>query len=531
MNLIETKPVGDANFYKFSVDFVGDDFVLGGKTLPLGIVTHDILNIPADRLLSVFRAGDKLNDLYNRLNAENYSDELFTSIRKTVEKILDIIGKIKPFSYFDIRGEYEYIDLLFSDDKIKEWQRSFSSMPIPNINFVPEGTAMHDHVIVLTEFIKSYIYLCADTFNFYKVAMMYFVNLTENGFRDKALLAGFTKEFFGSEDVAEWIEELNATEITHNFTLEPGVWMAPVVLENKNGSAMLGRRIHFDRMLNFYVTDMFEGLAAGHYSWQCGICHRFFFMETAHKQLYCSTVNPEYGVPCAYVAKNKMNMPKQKKKDGFGYAIWKKRYDSLRNEKHKTNKNLPSAKYDVDVCDKAIELAKRHYEEAQIDFDYAQNQYEQDKYLFDEIFDFAGELRTVNISKGNFRFAPLMYLEAALGNIDKMPQSTFDEIVEKYVEMNIAHPFREGNGRSTRIWLDLIFKSELHKVVDWSRVDKEDYLLAMERSPIKDIEIKHLLKNALTDDVDSREVYMKGIDHSYYYEGYTTFKTEDLSKE
>lgn len=150
------------------------------------------------------------------------------------------------------------------------------------------------------------------------------------------------------------------------------------------------------------------------------------------------------------------------------------------------------------------------------------------KYLFDEIYDFAGELRTVNISKGSFRFAPLMYLEAALANIDKMPQSTFDEIVEKYVEMNIAHPFREGNGRSTRIWLDLIFKTELHKVVDWSKVDKEDYLFAMERSPIKDIEIKHILKAALTDDIDSREVYMKGIDHSYYYEGYTTFKTEEL---
>ena len=150
------------------------------------------------------------------------------------------------------------------------------------------------------------------------------------------------------------------------------------------------------------------------------------------------------------------------------------------------------------------------------------------KYLFDEIYDFAGELRTVNISKGSFRFAPLMYLEAALANIDKMPQSTFDEIVEKYVEMNIAHPFREGNGRSTRIWLDLIFKTELHKVVDWSKVDKEDYLLAMESSPIKDIEIKHILKAALTDDIDSREVYMKGIDHSYYYEGYTTFKTEEL---
>ena len=150
------------------------------------------------------------------------------------------------------------------------------------------------------------------------------------------------------------------------------------------------------------------------------------------------------------------------------------------------------------------------------------------KHLFDEIYDFAGELRTVNISKGNFRFAPLMYLEASLDNIDKMPQSTFDEIVEKYVEMNIAHPFREGNGRSTRIWLDLIFKTELRKVVDWSMVDKEDYLLAMERSPIRDIEIKHILKAALTDDINSREVYMKGIDHSYYYEGYMTFKTEEL---
>ena len=150
------------------------------------------------------------------------------------------------------------------------------------------------------------------------------------------------------------------------------------------------------------------------------------------------------------------------------------------------------------------------------------------KYLFDEIYDFAGKIRTVNIAKGNFRFAPVMYLQAALENIDKMPQSNFDEIIEKYVEMNVAHPFREGNGRSTRIWLDCILKKEIGKVVDWSKVDKEDYLLAMERSPIKDIEIKHILKNALTDDINSREVYMKGIDHSYYYEGYTTFKTEEL---
>ena len=150
------------------------------------------------------------------------------------------------------------------------------------------------------------------------------------------------------------------------------------------------------------------------------------------------------------------------------------------------------------------------------------------QYLFEEIYDFAGKIRTVNISKGNFRFAPVMYLQAALDNIDKMPQSTFDEIVEKYVEMNIAHPFREGNGRSMRIWLDLIFKAELQKVVDWSKVDKEDYLLAMERSPIRDIEIKYILKNALTDEINSREVYLKGIDHSYYYEGYVTFKTEEL---
>ena len=150
------------------------------------------------------------------------------------------------------------------------------------------------------------------------------------------------------------------------------------------------------------------------------------------------------------------------------------------------------------------------------------------RYLFEDIYGFAGEIRTVNLAKGNFRFAPLMYLDAALTNIDKMPQSTYDEIIEKYVEMNIAHPFREGNGRSMRIWLDLMLKNGIGKVVDWSRVDKEDYLLAMERSPIRDTEIKVLLKAALTDDVDSREIYMKGIDHSYYYEGYTTFKTEEL---
>lgn len=150
------------------------------------------------------------------------------------------------------------------------------------------------------------------------------------------------------------------------------------------------------------------------------------------------------------------------------------------------------------------------------------------KYLFDEIYDFAGSTRDENIAKGNFRFTPVVYLIPSLENIDKMPQKTFDQIIEKYVEMNIAHPFREGNGRSTRIWLDLILKKELKKVVDWNQIDKEDYLLAMERSPIKDIEIKTLIKNALTDEIDSRDVYMKGIDHSYYYEGYHSYLTENI---
>lgn len=152
-------------------------------------------------------------------------------------------------------------------------------------------------------------------------------------------------------------------------------------------------------------------------------------------------------------------------------------------------------------------------------------------YLFNDIYYFAGNMRTVNIAKGNFRFAPVIYLEAALKNIDNMPQSTFDEIIEKYVEMNVAHPFREGNGRSTRIWLDCILKKELHQVIDWSKVNKEDYLLAMERSPIKDVEIKVLLKSALTDKIDDRQVYMKGIDASYHYEGYNTYSIEKINEE
>ena len=149
-------------------------------------------------------------------------------------------------------------------------------------------------------------------------------------------------------------------------------------------------------------------------------------------------------------------------------------------------------------------------------------------YLFQDVYEFAGKMRTVNIAKGNFRFAPVLYLDEALKSIDKMPQDTFEAIVEKYVEMNVAHPFREGNGRSTRIWLDNILRREIGRVIDWSMVDKEDYLLAMERSPVRDKEIKSLLKEALTDKIDDRQVYMKGIDASYRYEGYSTYRTEDV---
>lgn len=176
---------------------------------------------------------------------------------------------------------------------------------------------------------------------------------------------------------------------------------------------------------------------------------------------------------------------------------------------------------------RAIELFENRHLDQYVAGTYETLQ-ETHRYLFDEIYDFAGKMRTVNIAKGSFRFVPLMYLNAALENIDRMPQSNFDEIVEKYVEMNIAHPFREGNGRSARIWLDHIFKKEIQKVVDWSLVDKEDYLLAMERSPVKDVEIKYLLEKALTTQIDDRDVFMKGIDHSYFYEGYHIYRAQDL---
>ncbi len=200
---------------------------------------------------------------------------------------------------------------------------------------------------------------------------------------------------------------------------------------------------------------------------------------------------------------------------------------ALDNKLHITNSTELARMEEKISKKKAVELFENgyldHYEAGTFQMLIAIHQY-----LLSDIYEFAGEVRTVNIAKGNFRFVPVMYLQAAIENIEKMPQSTFEEIIEKYVEMNIAHPFREGNGRSTRIWLDLILKKELNMVIDWSAVDKEDYLLAMGRSPIKDIEIKYILKQALTDKVEDRDVYMKGIDYSYYYEGYIIYKAEDL---
>lgn len=215
------------------------------------------------------------------------------------------------------------------------------------------------------------------------------------------------------------------------------------------------------------------------------------------------------------------------RRDGVTPYMWKGNFMVLEN-KFGINNSVELAKAEEKISKKrAVEL----FESGRLNSLEAgtfQTLVEIHKYLFEQIFDFAGKVRDVNLAKGNFRFASVMYLQAAIKNVEKMPQSNFDEIIEKYVEMNIVHPFREGNGRSTRIWLDLILKKELNFVIDWRLVDKDEYLLAMERSPIKDVEIKQLLRRALTDKIEDREIYMKGIDHSYYYEGYAVYKAEDL---
>lgn len=385
MNIIETKPIGSALFHNFSADYHGDTFIFAGKEYKTGQITNEILSLPPTIMMPLFYAGNDLNNLYIALCEHYYSEKIYTAIRDKLREILSLIKNEKPFCYYDLAEEEALIEEVLGDEALKGYSVSFGSLPQPLLSCVPEGSHLQDYMTVLCAIVESYIFLCADTYNFFSVASMYFYNLTNMGYRDKTFLASFTEQYFGHEEMVKFIEDNNLVEITHAFTLEPKVWMAPVIGRDEKGLPMLGRRTHFNRMLNFYVADMFEGLAAGHYSWQCGICHKFFFMTTAHKQLYCSTVNQEYGVPCAYVAKNKLHMPKQKKADGRGFDTWKHRDDSIRSKLSQAKNNKPNAKYDVETCLKAKQLINRYFEQAQIDFDYAENGYEQDMIL-DNVF-------------------------------------------------------------------------------------------------------------------------------------------------
>lgn len=381
MNIIETKPIGSALFHNFSVDYHGDTFVFAGKEYKTGQITNEILRLSPTVIMPLFYAGNDLNNLYNALCEHYYSESIYTAIRDKLKEILEHIKNEKPFCYFNIAEEKTLIEEVLGDEALKGYSISFGSLDEPLLSCVPQDSNLQKYMTVLCAIVEAYIFLCADTYNFFSVACMYFANLTDTGCRDKTFLASFTEQYFGNEEMVKFIEENNPVEITHAFTLEPQVRMAPVIRRDEKGLPMLGRRTHFNRMLNFYVTDMFEGLAVGHYSWQCGICHKFFFMTTAHQQLYCSSVNPDYGVPCSHVAKNKLNMPKQKKEDGRGYDTWKHRDDSIRSKLSQARNNKPNARYDVDTCLKAKELINRYFEQAQIDFDYAENGYEQDMIL------------------------------------------------------------------------------------------------------------------------------------------------------
>lgn len=381
MDIIETKPIGSALFHNFSADYHGDTFIFAGKEHKTGQITNEILNLPPTIMMPLFYAGNDLNNLYIALCEHYYSEKVYIRIRNKLREILSLIKNEKPFCYFNIAEEEALIEKVLGDEALKGYSVSFGSLPQPLLSCVPEGSHLQDCMTVLCAIVEAYIFLCADTYNFFSVASMYFFNLTNMGYRDKTFLASFTEQYFGQEEMVKFIEENNPIEITHAFTLETKVWMSPLIGRDEKGLPTLGRRTHFNRMLNFYVTDMFEGLAVGHYSWQCGICHKFFFMTTAHRQLYCSTVNPDYGVPCAYVAKNKLNMPKQKKADGRGFDTWKHRNDSIRSKLSQAKNNKPNAKYDVETCLKAKELANKYFERAQIDFDYAENGYEQDMIL------------------------------------------------------------------------------------------------------------------------------------------------------
>lgn len=380
MNLIETRPVGDTHFSHFAVDFGEKDIRLNGKNYPIGKITNDILCLTLEWTKTLFYKGDALYNLCRRWSGEGYTIELFSEIKNSLFDILDYIKAVPPFSYFDIDGEYKALNNFFYGNALEHYEEDFKKYGTYFYEQLPEESGLRAHMTAFSWIVSSYLYITGDTLNFLSVANMFFTNLTNYNKREKYELAEFAREVFGDPEIIEKIMESNHTGAFNNFTLHPTMECAPVIMETEKGS-VLGRRMMFNRMLNFYITDMFEGLAAGHYSWQCGICHKFFFMTTAHKQLYCSTVNPDHGVPCAYVAKNKLHLPKQKKSDGRGYDTWKHRDDSIRSKLSQAKNNKPNAKYDVETCLKAKQLINRYFEQAQIDFDYAENGYEQDMVL------------------------------------------------------------------------------------------------------------------------------------------------------
>lgn len=385
MEFISTDEIGAARFERFAVDFNNDFIRLNGHHLPLGQIVCDIINLPKEWTTKLFYMGDNLNELQICLSKEGFSRELFREIHQQFVDILNYVKEKKPFSYFCFDDVYVAFDRLLGEKMTDQYETAFLNLGTTNIEAVPHNSALHGYLQNLFDFLGAYITLAADTLNFCSVATMFFTNLTENEKRTKPDLAAYAKDFFSNPELIKFIEKTNHTEFLKNFTLEPQMSSSPVVLKDKQGQDIIARRTMFNRMLNFYITDMFEGLAAGHYSWKCAVCGKFFLMTSAHKQLYCSTVNSEYGYPCAYVAKNKLNMPKQKKRDGFGYDTWRKRDSSIRKEKSKNYhpSDMYPPKYDIATCEKAKELIDRRFERAQIDFAYAQNSYEADMKLAD----------------------------------------------------------------------------------------------------------------------------------------------------
>ncbi len=386
MLYIETKDTGKATYNNFSADYSEGQMFFNGITMPVGKITHDIISLPLEFVKELFYKGDNLYNLLSEWYLNGHTTELFKQIGERMRDILNYIKDTEPFKYFDVKGEFKAFDNIFNDVAYKNYEASFHKLGTYIPKELPRKSKLYGYLQSFYLIAFSYVFIAADTLNFYSVANMFYINLTDNDKFSKAEIADFVNEFFNNSDTIKFIEDTNHTKDLTNFTLHPTLSVGPVVIKNDDGYA-IGKRMNFNRMLDFYVHDMFEGLSFGHSSRQCKLCKKYFFMTSGHHQLYCSTVNEDYGYPCAYVAKNKKQMPKQKKADGFGYDIWKKRCNSIRREKSLTNKKAPTAKYSIAVCDKAKQLADRYFEMAQIDFEYAKSQYEKDmelKHLFAE---------------------------------------------------------------------------------------------------------------------------------------------------